>query len=1001
MSPPLASFVWLRRVSSALTVLILCGIGAFLVHEENETRARHETELAVRSENLARVYAEVVRSYVRELDTALILLRDAVSRGDEAGFARAAALLRRGPLAELTIQIAVVGPDGRLRYSSLGTPATPVDLSDRAHFRAHLGQAPDRLYIGAPVLGRVSGQWLVPLSRRIVDAQGRFAGVLVLAVPPAALTRLGAEVDLGPDHALTLIKPDLSIVSRYPHGERYFGLKLPESARPFISPPYRAHLRPSTLDGRARMIAYKPLPEYELLAGVSLSLAPSYAAMAAEMRHWRYLAAFLAALTLGLWWLSRRSLRQREAAARLREAAQQRLERTLSLAGFGSWEYDVRQNRFVWSPSAYAVFGYPEGELPPAPDALLARVPAAEREQVRAAVRRCKEDGLPFEVECRLLAEDGLREKILFVRGYRELDADGQPCCLRGIVLDVTESRHLASALQEAEKRWQWAVNASRDGIWDIDVRHERVWYSPRCKTMLGYAPEEIEESAAAWTALVHPDDRAGREQAWRACLERQTPFYEAEFRVRAKDGGWRWILARGQVVEADAEGAPVRLLGTHSDISARKEIELALAQERGRLAEAQAVAQLGSWEWDVASGELWWSAETFRLFGLAPGEIAPTLEAFMARVHPDDRARVQSAVNASLRQDVPYQVEHRLVRPDGTLRVVQERGRVERDADGNPVRMVGTVHDITREQEAQLGSQLAEAVFVSTLQPIVVTDVEGKVVKANPAFCQLAGYELDEIVGRSVGSIMQSGQQGPAFYAQLWQCLGQEGHWEGEVWNRRRSGEVVPQWLAITAIRNPAGETERYVGIYMDITEHKRREEHMWRAANYDHLTGLPNRMLLQDRLKAALARARRQGTRLGVLFIDLDHFKAVNDTYGHRAGDTLLQEVARRMAACVRADDTLARIAGDEFVALLQNLSSPEQAEQIAAKLRDAATLPVDLDGQWVSVSCSIGYTLFPDDDPEGERLIDRADRAMYRVKQGGRNGIARCDEEQASCA
>lgn len=1127
-------FRQLRQFAGLLAALGVLCIWLIVAYEGREIRLRHEEALAIRTESMARVYGEVVRSYLRELDTALLLLRDKAARGDTEGFTRIVELLRQGPLADLAIQIAVIGPDGRLRYSSLGMPAQPVDLSDRAHFRVHLGEVPDRLYVSDPVLGRVSQQWTVQVSRRILDAKGRFAGVLVLSVPPRALARVGQEVELGEDHVLTLIKPDLTVVSRYPQVNSYLGIRLPESVRPFISPPYRAHLRPSTLDGRERMIAYHPLSEHELLAGVSLSPAGIRAAIAEETRLWWYLGGVLTALVLFLLWAWLRHLNQRELAERLLQQERRRLEKTLSLAGFGSWEYDLRQERFSWSPSACEVFGYPPGESPPTLEDFLARVHADDRERVRGAAQRCREEGLPFEVEYRLLAEDGGGEKVLFARGERELDGAGVPSLLRGVVLDVTESRRLAMTLQDAERRWQWAVTASRDGVWDIDLRRGRAWYSPRWKAMLGYGPDEVVDSCEAWMALVHPDDLPGVQQQIEAYKERRTPFYEAEFRMRARDGTWRWVLSRGQAVEWDEAGQPCRLLGTHTDITPRKEMELALSRERRRLAEAQAVAQMGSWEWDVASGKLWWSDETFRIFGLQPDEIAPTLGAFMARVHAEDRARVQLAINESLRDDIPYQVEHRLKRPDGSIRIVQERGFAERDAEGNPVRMLGTVQDITarkqaeeavaesevryrslvtamaegvvvqdargqitfcneaacqllglsREQmlglesrdprwqairedgsclpgeehpamvalatgqaldqvvmgvlrpdgqrvwltvnarpllmpgsdkpqgvvttfaditsakDAQLNSQLAEAVVNCTSQPIVVTDAEGFIVQANPAFCQLAGYEAEEIIGRPVGGVMHSGQQQPEFYARLWQALRSTGNWEGEVWNRRRTGEVVPQWLAITALRNQRGAVERYVGIYTDITEHKRREESMWRAANFDLLTGLPNRLLFQDRLRTSLARARRQGGRLGVLFIDLDRFKQINDTYGHRAGDTVLQAVSRRMQACVREDDTLARIAGDEFMALLQNLRRPEQAEQIAAKLLEAVTRPVDLGGQEVSVSCSIGYALFPDDAAEGDRLVEQADLAMYQVKKQGRNGIARFVQEENPC-
>ncbi len=1117
----------LRQLAGLMAALALVAIWLLVAFEQQQIRETREAALGQRAESMARLYGEVVRGQLRELDTAMLLLREQVAGGDMAGLARMVALLRRGPLAEQAVQVAVIGADGMLRYSNLGQPAKAVNLADRPHFRVHLEQGEDRLYIGAPVLGRVSQQWTVQVSRRIQDARGRFAGVLVLSVPPRGLAQVGKELELGPDHVLTLLKPDLTVVSRYPQVDAYLGTRLPETVRPYVAPPFRAHLRPSTLDHKERMIAYVPLPELELLAGVSLSLEGSRAAIAAESRYWWYLGGSLSLLVLVSLTGFLRYVGQKERSERQLRQERERLETTLALARFGSWEYDLTNGRSQWSASAYEVFGFPAAAPPPDLEGFLACVHPDDRARVRHGLARCQDEGEPFEVEFRILAPASQGEKILFVRGYRAQESEGPPLRLTGVVVDVSDSRRLAESLRQAEKRWQWAVTASRDGVWDVHARAHTAWYSPRWRAMLGYGPEELPDTWGAWLQLLHPDDRGRVEASQKAFLAGELPYFEAEFRLRTRDGGWRWILSRGQAVEWDEQGLPCRFMGTHTDISERKATELALARERQRLAEAQAVAQMGSWEWNVVSGELWWSSETYRIFGLRQGELEPSYETFLGRIHPEDRERVQAALSSSLEQRTPYLVEHRVLRPDGSERIVQERGVLQWDEAGKPQSMLGTTQDITarkrgeeamaesearyrslvtamaegvvvqdargritfcndaacdqlglsREQMlglesvdprwqtvrengeplpgnehpamlalhsgqavdrmvmgvrradgervwltvnarpllvegervphgvvttfaditgakvAQLNSQLAEAVVNCTTQPIVVTDGEGFIIQANPAFCILCGYEMQEIVGRPVGGVMNSGHQKPDFYAGLWQRLRQEGNWEGEVWNRRRTGEVVPQWLSITAIRSQGGQVERYVGIYMDITEHKRREESMWRAANYDPLTGLPNRLLFQDRLQSGLARARRLGTRLGVLFLDLDHFKAINDSHGHRAGDLVLQGVARRMAACVREDDTLARIAGDEFMGLLQNLQSPEQVEAIAAKLLEAAEGPVDLGGgEMVRVSCSIGYAVFPDDDPDGGALVELADQAMYRVKEGGRRGVAR---------
>ncbi|WP_374676302.1 EAL domain-containing protein [Ideonella sp.] len=307
---------------------------------------------------------------------------------------------------------------------------------------------------------------------------------------------------------------------------------------------------------------------------------------------------------------------------------------------------------------------------------------------------------------------------------------------------------------------------------------------------------------------------------------------------------------------------------------------------------------------------------------------------------------------------------------------------------------MVGT--DITERRRA-LADQRIAAIAFDAGDAVVITDARQVILKVNPAFTRITGYSEAEAVGQVTGRLLRSGRHDEAFYRGLWAVLQRDRHWQGEIWNRRKNGELYPEWLSITAVLDEDGQVANYVAVFADITQKKQADETIHQLAFYDPLTELPNRRLMRDRLGQALAHAARERRPLAVLFIDLDHFKALNDTRGHDVGDRLLQEVAHRLRACVRAADTVARLGGDEFVVILPDLSaSPEraaaEAEMVAEKIRAALAQPYPVDEQGWHCTPSIGIALLAGEaaDAEADELLKRADTAMYEAKRCGRNTI-----------
>jgi diguanylate cyclase (GGDEF)-like protein/PAS domain S-box-containing protein len=289
----------------------------------------------------------------------------------------------------------------------------------------------------------------------------------------------------------------------------------------------------------------------------------------------------------------------------------------------------------------------------------------------------------------------------------------------------------------------------------------------------------------------------------------------------------------------------------------------------------------------------------------------------------------------------------------------------------------------------SQRNLYLAEKVIESSLEGVMVTDTMARIVSVNPAFTRLTGYSAEEVIGQNP-SLLNSGRQSPAFYARMWESLAADGQWQGEVWNRRKSGEVYPQLLHITAIRDQDGELTHYAALFTDISRLKETEARIRDLAYYDPLTGLPNRRLLEDRLQVELSHAARLRSRLAVMFVDLDRFKRINDSLGHQVGDLLLVEIAHRLRGCLREDDTVARMGGDEFLIVLSNLTGPDDAAVTARRIISSLRKPVVIENRELVVTSSVGISIYPDDAQDVNTLIKHADVAMYRAKDEGRNSF-----------
>lgn len=537
----------------------------------------------------------------------------------------------------------------------------------------------------------------------------------------------------------------------------------------------------------------------------------------------------------------------------------------------------------------------------------------------------------------------------------------------------------LDSALQQRMLEDQAILDLATVGILFIRDRvYKRV--NQRAAEMFGYTAEELIGQRAE---ILSVSNTAYRELAIGAidCLKtNQTFYYECE--MRRRDGSHIWVKFSARGIE---KGRPeMGAIWIAEDVTEQR----ALQQERQRaLMEVNGilntavfgVALLRHRKIDRCNRRM------EELFGFPEGKMAGR----STRVWYADEQTwklVGQDVYPEMAAGREVFREFWFQRQDGSKFWGRLAGRAF--DPGNPFAgSVWIIEDLTVEKAAREQLQLARKIFEVNSEAIMVTDAENCIVQVNAAFEKITGYEASEVMGRDP-KVLGSGRHDAAFFKNMWQALVDRGHWTGEIWDRRKDGSEYPKWVRVDTIRDAGGCISHYVTVFSDISERKANEERIRHLAQHDALTGLPNRFTLAAHLEHALARAERSGEKVGLMFIDLDNFKNINDTLGHHIGDRLLCEVARRISRAVRKSDIVARIGGDEFVVVLESTKVETDEGFVAQKIIDQLADSVTIDGNVLHTTPSIGLAIFPEDGENAEELMKNADVAMYHAKSAGRN-------------
>ncbi|MBI1912291.1 MAG: EAL domain-containing protein [Deltaproteobacteria bacterium] len=544
--------------------------------------------------------------------------------------------------------------------------------------------------------------------------------------------------------------------------------------------------------------------------------------------------------------------------------------------------------------------------------------------------------------------------------------------------------------LQVSEQKYRSLISNIPDVVWTSDSAGNTSFISQNVTEIFGHTPEEIYNSKELWIDNIHPEDIISVMRAYNDLFTENKRF-DVEYRLKRKDGQWIWVHDRATatyykdtVKYAD---------GVFTDITVSKHALEALKQSEERLSRAQQIARLGSWDWDIANNKLFWSDEIYRIFGLKPQEFGATYESFLKSVHPDDREFVKSSVENTFSKMTPYSIDHRIVLPSGIERYVHEEADVMLDEIGNPIRMVGTVQDITENKTAEFELKKLSMAIEHSVNIVFITDVKGTIEYVNPKFEEVTGYTKEDAIGQTP-RILASGEVPNQRYEELWKTILSGKTFRSTIKNRKKSGGYYWCNAVISPISNDRGEITHFLAVQEDITEKMSSEEKIKYLADYDSLTGLVNRSKFIELLDSLIENSISPISN-GIMFmIDMDQFKFLNDTYGHGVGDEYLYRLSKLLKQKIEtiSDESslnlITRLSGDEFAIFLPFIEEKdgfEIADQFRKLVSDFRIPEVPL-----TCTASIGMVSFPEHGANPSELLTKADAAMYRAKEFGRNRV-----------
>jgi len=700
----------------------------------------------------------------------------------------------------------------------------------------------------------------------------------------------------------------------------------------------------------------------------------------------------LASLTAAIASVAAMEARRRSIALKqLRDDARSEAERfrkTIEGTNAVAWEFDPVTGLCSYvSPQAELLLGFPLSAWTQ-PGFWRENIHPEDRSFVVEFFRAQTELGYDHELEYRMLHADG---QTVFVRDMRTVHRrhDGGIDRISSLLINLSVHKATEAALEDSEARFRSTFEQAAVGIamCSLAGRYSRV--NRRFTEISGYSEADLLQMDLR--ELVHPEDAQRFDALLMPLAGSEREVITLEMRIRRRDGSLVWVATTVSVVRALSRD-PSQYMVVIEDISGRKQTEAVLRESEARMRTIVTSIDEGIVMRDAAGDVVVCNDAVAQIYDIAP-ERLPSFRldsGLVEFVFADGSARAAETLPPlrALATGKPVADMVAFRARNGEIRSLWAKSSpLLRDEDPTPYAVVTTITDMTQRLQAEAELRLAASVFENSVEAIVVAGADRNIVRANPAFSTVTGFDVREVIGHSLPDVT-GGRHETGFFEGVWRSIERDGFWQGEVWNTRKNGKAFPAWLSISSVRDQDGQISHYVAVFSDITERKANEARIAYLAHHDPLTGLPNRALMQDRLSQSLARAHRERTMVGLLFLDLDRFKMINDSLGHHAGDRLLQQVAERVRTCVRDSDTICRQGGDEFIIVLNDMPNTRAPARVAEKILGSLAEPFDVDTHRIGTSFSIGIAVYPNDGRDPESLMKNADTAMYHAKESGRN-------------
>ncbi len=618
-------------------------------------------------------------------------------------------------------------------------------------------------------------------------------------------------------------------------------------------------------------------------------------------------------------------------------------------------------------------------------DTVLQQLDHAHATQIETR-QRCK-DGSLIDIEASVALESETNFIVVFLR-------------------DISKRKANFQQLQETTRRLEYFVEHSATVIFAVQIesgRVQTVWVSANMPRILGYSCEAAMQPDW-WYEHLHPDDKDKVVANTAGLLTGLIQDYE--YRFLHRDGSIRWIHDRQQAMQDD--NGQQYVIISWDDITAQKLTENAVRMSEQAARKSLSMLEQQQFAIDQHTivsitnlkGHITYVNDKFcQSSGYGRDELLGKSHRIISS-HKHSKQFFKD-MYAALRQGRVWHSEMCNRDKHGGLFYLETTVVPLSNEDGDINQYMAIRTDVTHRKLMEKELKLA-AITLEVQEGVMITDVDNNIVRVNHAFSRLTGYQADEVMGKNP-SMLKSGKHGPGFYQEMWKTITEQHYWQGEIWNQRKSGQIYPEWLTITAIADEVGAIVNHVGIFSDISKDKEYTETIYNLAFYDPLTSLPNRRLFLDRLKHSITTLTRSEKHGALLFIDVDNFKRLNDTKGHQFGDQLLMMVAERLLSCVRVNDTVARLGGDEFVIMLESLSEDQdqatvQAELVGEKVLWTTSRPYRLNNQDYMSTVSVGISLYDHASSDSE-LLKQADTAMYQSKAAGRNTLRFFSQEMQS--